>query len=89
VARVVFTSNLQRHISAPPVETPATTVREALDRVFQDNPRLRSYILDDQSRVRHHVVVFVAGQRIKDPVTLSDPVSPDDEIYVMQALSGG
>jgi hypothetical protein len=35
------------------------------------------------------VVVFVAGQRIKDPVTLSDPVSPDDEIYVMQALSGG
>jgi sulfur-carrier protein len=89
MARVIFTSNLQRHVSAPPVNTPAASVREALEQVFAENPRLRSYILDDQSRVRHHVVIFVSGQRIKDPVTLSDAVEPDDEIYVMQALSGG
>jgi hypothetical protein len=89
MARVIFNSNLRRHVSAPSVDTSAATVREALESVFDNNPRLRSYILDDQSRVRHHVVVFVAGQRIKDPITLSDTVGPDDEIYVMQALSGG
>ena len=87
--RVVFTANLQRHVSAPPSEAAGGTVRAALESVFSANPRLRSYVLDDQSRLRHHVVVFVGGQRIKDPVGLSDPVNESDEIFVMQALSGG
>jgi sulfur-carrier protein len=87
--RVVFTANLQRHVEAPPSDVGGGTVRAALESVFASNPRLRGYVLDDQGRVRHHVVVFVGGQRIKDPVTLSDPVSETDEIFVMQALSGG
>jgi molybdopterin converting factor small subunit len=87
--RVVFTANLQRHISAPPSEAPGPTVLAALEAVFATNPRLRSYVLDDQGRVRHHVVVFVGGQRIKDPAGLSDPVSESDEIFVMQSLAGG
>lgn len=64
-------------------------MRAALESVFAENPRLRSYVLDDQGRVRHHVVVFIGSQRIKDPTTLSDAVSETDEIFVMQALSGG
>jgi molybdopterin synthase sulfur carrier subunit len=87
--RVVFTANLQRHIEAPPTEAAGGTVRAALEAVFATNPRLRSYVLDDQGRVRHHVVVFVGGQRIKDPAGLSDPVSESDEIFVMQSLAGG
>jgi molybdopterin synthase sulfur carrier subunit len=87
--RVVFTANLQRHISAPPSAAAGGTVRAALEAVFAANPRLRSYVLDDQGRVRHHVIVFVGGQRIRDPVGLSDPVGESDEIFVMQALSGG
>jgi molybdopterin converting factor small subunit len=85
----VFTANLQRHISAPPSQVSGRTVRAALEAVFAVNPRLRSYVLDDQGRVRHHVVVFIGGQRIHDPVTLNDPVGESDEIFVMQALSGG
>jgi molybdopterin synthase sulfur carrier subunit len=87
--RVVFTANLQRHISAPPSEATGRTVRAALEAVFSANPRLRSYVLDDQGRLRHHVAVFVGGQRIRDPMGLSDPVGESDEIFVMQALSGG
>jgi sulfur-carrier protein len=87
--RVVFTANLQRHVEAPPSEVAGGTVRAALESVFATNPRLRSYVLDDQGRVRHHVVVFVGGQRIKDPVALSDPVRESDEIFVMQSLAGG
>jgi molybdopterin synthase sulfur carrier subunit len=89
VPRVVFTANLQRHIEAPPSDVGGGTVRAALEAVFASNPRLRSYVLDDQGRVRHHVIVFVGGQRIRDPVALSDPVGESDEIFVMQALSGG
>lgn len=87
--KVIFTANLQRHLSAPPKEAEGRTVRAALESVFAANPRLRSYVLDDQGRVRHHVIVFIGSQRIKDPTTLSDAVSETDEIFVMQALSGG
>jgi sulfur-carrier protein len=89
VPRIVFTANLQRHIAAPPSDAAGETVRAVLESVFATNPRLRGYVLDDQGRVRHHVIVFIGSERIKDPVTLSDPVRETDEIFVMQALSGG
>ncbi len=87
--RVVFTPNLERHVSAPPAELDGGSVREVLDRVFESNPRLRSYVLDDQGRLRQHVAVFVNGEMIKDRVTLQDGLGRDDEVFVMQALSGG
>jgi hypothetical protein len=64
-------------------------VRAVLDAVFADNPRLRGYVLDDQHRLRHHVVVFVDSQQIRDRVALTDSVAEGAEIAVMQALSGG
>ena len=87
--RVVFTPNLERHVAAPSAEVSGRSVREVLDRVFEDNPRLRSYVLDDQGRLRQHVVVFVNGEMIEDRVTLEDGLGQDDEVFVMQALSGG
>ena len=87
--RVVFTRNLQRHLDCPPVEAPGESVRAALDEVFAANPRLRGYILDDQGRLRHHVVVFVDGYQVHDRDGLADPVADGSQIAVMQALSGG
>ena len=52
-------------------------------------PRLRSYVLDDQDRVRRHVAIYVNGDRIADRDRLSDPVTDADEVFVFQALSGG
>lgn len=89
VARVHFTVNLERHVSCPSVSVEATTVREALDAVFADNPRLRAYVVDDQGEVRKHMNIFVDGTQIRDRRRQSDPVSVDAEIYIMQALSGG
>jgi molybdopterin synthase sulfur carrier subunit len=89
VARVTFTANLQRHLSCPDLTVPGSTVRVVLDQVFAVEPRLRSYILDDQDRVRRHVAIYVNGDRIADRERLSDPVDDDDEVFVFQALSGG
>jgi sulfur carrier protein ThiS len=50
---------------------------------------LRGYVLDDQGALRRHVAVYVNGRPIADRIGLSDPVGPDDEIHVFQALSGG
>ena len=87
--QVKFTQNLSRHLSAPPREVAGTTVRQSLDQVFQTNPQLRGYLLDDQGRLRKHVVIFVDGEMIADREGLSDAVQPSSELYVMQALSGG
>ncbi len=87
--RVVFTENLQRHVSCPPVEVAGATVREVLDACFRRNERARGYVLDDQGALRKHMVVFVAGRHVRDRAGLSDPVAADAEVCVMQALSGG
>jgi sulfur carrier protein ThiS len=60
-----------------------------LDGVFTAQPRLRSYILDDQDRVRRHVAIYVNGERVADRDRLSDSVDEADEVFVFQALSGG
>jgi len=85
----VFTPNLERHIAAPSAEVPGGTVRELLDRVFEDNTKLRGYVLDDQARLRKHVVVFINGEMIQDRTKLTDKVADTDEVFIMQALSGG
>ncbi len=89
MAQVTFTDNIQRHIPCPPMEVPGQTVREILEQVFVHQPLMRSYILDDQGRVRKHMVIFVDGVQIRDPRGLSDRVSASGTVYVMQALSGG
>jgi hypothetical protein len=89
MAQVTFTSALQRHVPAGARSVPATTVRQALEEVFREEPRLRGYVLDDQGRLRRHVHVFVDGVLVADRERLSDPVGPASELHVMQALSGG
>ncbi len=89
MARVSFTNNLRRHLPCPPTEVPGDTVRAVLDGVFAANPMLRSYLLDDQGRLRKHVKVFVGGHAVSDTAGLSDPVGAGDEVFVFQALSGG
>jgi len=86
---VRFTPNLERHVSADAAEVPGATVREALESVFGENPRLRSYVLDDQGRLRRHVMVFIDGNQVHDRDRLSDSVGATSELFVMQALSGG
>jgi sulfur-carrier protein len=89
MARVRFTANLRKHRELPEAEAAGATVREVLDRVFAEDALLRGYVLDDQGQLRRHVNVFVDGAMVSDRARLSDPVRPDGEIHVLQALSGG
>ena len=86
---ISFTNQLERFLHAPTVEVDGTTLGEALDAVFAANPMLRGYVLDDQGALRQHVAVFVNGVAADDRMNLTDPVGPQDEIHVLQALTGG
>lgn len=88
MAHVVFTPQLRRFVETPEVDTPAATLREALEAAFALNPRLRGYVLDDQGHLRPNVVAFVDGRRCTDRRGLADPLRPDSRVHV-QALSGG
>jgi sulfur carrier protein ThiS len=86
---VSFTSALQRFLAAPSACVEGATVAEAFAAVFAARPALRGYILDDQGALRRHVAVYVNGVPVRDRARLSDAVGGRDEIYVLQALSGG
>src|SRR5687768_8224590 len=89
MAVVTFTSNLERHVECPTRQVAAASVGEALAEVFAENPRLRGYILDDQGRLRKHVLILVDGVLVRDRDRLTDPVTDSATICVAQALSGG
>jgi molybdopterin synthase sulfur carrier subunit len=89
MARVAFTSQLERHVACPAREVNGSTVREVLDGYFREHPAVRSYVLDEQGVLRKHVVVFVNGEQASDRERLSDPVPSNAEVLVLQALSGG
>jgi molybdopterin synthase sulfur carrier subunit len=84
-----FTPNLRRHVQTPDARVDGDTLRAVLDSYFEANPAVRGYVLDDQGGLRQHVAIFVNQVPIRDRRGLSDPVRQGDDIFVVQALSGG
>lgn len=70
-------------------EVPGETVREIVEELNRRFPGIAGYLVDEAGALRKHVNIFVGGAGIRDREGLSDPVQPDTEIFVMQALSGG
>lgn len=89
MANLRFTRNIQRHVECPSREVSGATLREVLDGYFRENEKARGYVLDEQGRIRQHMVVFIDGELVRDRDTLSDPVQSKSKIDVIQALSGG
>jgi molybdopterin converting factor small subunit len=50
------------------------------------NPGIRFRIIDEQERMRAHVRFFVNGKQVFD---LRQPLRDNDEVTIVQALSGG
>jgi hypothetical protein len=89
MATVRFTQNIQRHVGCPTREVAGSILREVLDNYFRDNERARGYVLDEQGKIRQHMVVFIDGDMARDRDKLSDSVEPGSVIDVIQSLSGG
>lgn len=87
---MTFTHHLERHFPGlAPMDADAGTVAEVLEGVDRARPGLRDWLVDEHGRLRPHVNVFVGGRQVRDRVGLSDEVAPGDEVFVLQALSGG
>jgi hypothetical protein len=86
---VRFTRNIQRHVMCPTRDVAGGTLRDVLEAYFRENEQARGYVLDDQGRVRQHMVIFIDGDQVRDRDNLSDRMNPDSVIDIVQALSGG
>jgi molybdopterin converting factor small subunit len=71
------------------IQVKGNSLQEVLGEVEAKYPKIHNYLLDDQGRLRNHVNIFIDGNLIADRSGLSDRFSPDSEIYILQALSGG
>jgi len=90
MAKVSFTQNLQRYYpDLQTMEVKGHTIAELLDRINENHCGIKDYILDENGEVRSHVNIFIGTQMIKDRVNLSDQLNELDEVYIMQAISGG
>ena len=87
---IKFTANLKRYYPELGVQmTDSVSVPEMLDQLETKFKGIKHYIVDEQGRLRKHVNIFIGDELMKDRETLGDEVKPTDEIYIMQALSGG
>jgi len=71
---------------AATVTASGSTVGELLDDLDRQFPGLAFRVVDEQGRLRPHMVVWLGDQRCRD---LAAPLAGYDEVVLMQALSGG
>ncbi len=90
MATVNFTQALKRfYPKLEPLKIAAANVNEVIEGIEKKFPGIENYLIDDQRALRKHVNIFVDGSLIKDREQLTDTLTPESEVYIMQALSGG
>ena len=88
--RIHFTPALKRFVpELHSIEGQGTTVADAIVQVEKNYPVLKGYIVEENGALRKHVNIFINDTFIRDRTGLSDPVEENDDVYIIQALSGG
>lgn len=90
MAVIKFTTNLERfYPKLKPTKVSGNTVSDALIEVEQNYNGISDYILDENGGLREHVNIFIGTEMVKDRLRLMDQLKDTDEVYIMQAISGG
>jgi sulfur-carrier protein len=70
----------------PEVDADGATLGEVLADLDRRYPGIRFRMIDEQDAIRRHVRIFVNGVQVR---ALDFPLGTPDEIFIVQALSGG
>ena len=84
--RVMVPGALRSYTGAGEVDAEGDTLAALLDDLDRRYPGLRFRIVDEQDRIRRHIRFFVNGEQSFD---LGRTLGRGDEVYIVQALSGG
>jgi len=84
--KVLIPSPLHSYTRKGQVEAGGANLAALLADLERQYPGLRFRIVDEQDRMRPHIRFFVNNQQVFD---LAHPLGPDDDVCIVQALSGG
>lgn len=84
--KVLMPSALLSYTGAAQVEAEGASVGALFDQLDARYPGIRFRAIDEQGQFRRHIRCFVNGAQVFD---LARPLAPQDEIVLVQALSGG
>lgn len=84
--KVLIPSALQSYTQSSRAEATGSTLGEVLLDLDQQYPGIRFRMIDEQEKVRRHIRIFVNGVSVND---LSRSIGMNDEVVIIQALSGG
>lgn len=84
--KVLIPSSLLSYTQTSKVEASGATLTELLADLDRQYPGLRFRVIDEQGQMRAHMRFFVNNEQVFD---LTHALRPTDEVYLLQALSGG
>jgi molybdopterin converting factor small subunit len=84
--KVLIPSPLFSYTRADEVEATGATLAELLADLDRQYPGLRFRVIDEQDRMRPHMRFFVNGEQVFE---LDRKLRPSDQVFLVQALSGG
>jgi len=82
-------STLFPQLAGQDLQVDAATVAEVVQGLEAQAPGFAFYVCDERGRLRTHVNIFVGEDRVSDRQRLSDAVTADTRVLIVQALSGG
>ena len=83
---VMIPSPLLSYTGKAWVEASGSTLDAVLVDLDRRYPGIRFRMIDEQDRMRRHIRFFVNGDQVFD---LARPLAAQDEVVIVQALSGG
>jgi molybdopterin converting factor small subunit len=84
--KVLIPGALRSYTEKGQVEVSGATLADALAELDQRYAGIRFRMIDEQDRIRRHIRIFVNGEQVRE---LSQSLAANDEVVIVQALSGG
>lgn len=84
--KVLIPTALYSYTQSNRAEASGSTLDEVLLDLDRQYPGIRFRMIDEQQQVRRHIRIFVNGVSVN---TLSEAMRANDEVVIVQALSGG
>jgi molybdopterin converting factor small subunit len=84
--KVCIPTPLRSYTGAAEVAAEGPTIGELLQDLDRHYPGIRFRMIDEQDRIRPHMRIFVNRERATG---LDQSLEPNDEVQILQALSGG
>jgi molybdopterin converting factor small subunit len=84
--KVVIPTPLRSYTGRAEVDASGATLKELLADLDRQYPGLRFRVINEQDEMRPHVRFFLNGEQVLD---MGVALSATDELYIVQALSGG